>query len=179
MANRELCRSLISTNINANDVVEEIVNNLMLLPEAMVQEFKDTDWHIFITKGSIETHFGLREPDTADPRIMGITCWDNRVIFIPILKDSRTFAAGFATIHEFGHYFDRSNGMPSASYKFQNIYNAEDREFCNCVGTAGNTTEAVEYFAEAFASYVLRSDKLKEHCPTTYAYFDSIFDQYK
>lgn len=179
MAKYETCRALVSTNSKALDVVEEIVNKLMLLPEGMVKDFVNNDWHIFITKGSIESHLGEREPVPGEGQIMGITCIEDRVIFIPIISDHRTFAAGYATIHEFGHYYDRCNGMHSISYKFQNIYNEEDRVFCKELCTATNTTNSIEYFAETFAAYVLNNEKLKKYCPNTYAYMKTeVFDRY-
>lgn len=183
MASYEECRRLITSNIQVSDVIEEVVNKLMLLPSKMIEEFANNDWHIFITKGSIESHYNERESHGSQERIMGLTDWNARVIFIPIIhewkEEGRTFPAEFATIHEFGHYFDRSKGMPSMSYKFQNIYNEEDIAFCKNVGTASNTTEAVEYYAEAFAAYVLRNQLLREYCPDTYKYFEAVFDEYK
>lgn len=179
MAKYETCRPLVSTNSRALDVVEEVVNKLMLLPEGMIQEFADNDWHIFITRGSIESHLGEREPAPGEGVTMGITCMEDRVIFIPIFEENRTLAAGFATIHEFGHYYDRSNGLHSVSYKFQNIYNEEDRVFCKELCTATNTTNSVEYFAETFAAYVLNNEGLKKYCPNTYAYLETeVFGKY-
>lgn len=173
MATYETCRNVVFCNHYAPDVMEEVVNMLMLLPENMVKEFSDNDWHIFITNRSIENHIGERE----GCGIQGITDFNMRVIVIPIGSD-RIFAAGFATIHEFGHYFDRSRGLISLSYQFQKIYSMEDRVFCENVGTASNTTDSTEFFAESFARYVHEPEKLKEFCPNTYDYMNSIFNEY-
>lgn len=179
MAKYETCRKVVFSNNDLPDVVEEVVSRLMQLPEKMIQEFIDNDWHIFITNGSIEKHIGQRECDGGF--IGGITLPEFRTIFIPVspINGDITFNAAFATIHEFGHYFDRSKGEISASYKFQNIYNQEDKVFCDYVGTAGNTTSPVEYFAEAFARFVENPDKVKEYCPITYEYFTNIFKEYE
>lgn len=179
MANYETCRKVVNCNTYAPDVVEAVVNRLMMLPEKMVQEFADNDWHIFITNGSIENHIGEREVDFCGGHIGGITVFEYRTIYIPIVgKTDRTFCAEFATIHEFGHYFDRSRGVISMGYDFQKIYNSEDRVFCANVGTAGNTNEVMEYFAESFACYYLKNDELKKYCPITYEYMDNIKNQY-
>lgn len=181
MAKYETCRRVVSVNNHEYlDVVEEVVNQLMQLPEKMVQEFANNDWHIFVTKGSIENHIGERNTAVGEPTILGITFWECRTIFMPIL-DQNDFSLeqiGHATIHEFGHYFDRARGITSKSYKFQQIYNAEDRIYCENIGTAANTDCAEEYFAETFAAYVLNGDRLKEYCPITYEYFRNIFFEY-
>lgn len=180
MASYETCRGVVYCNSYAYDVMESVVNMLMLLPEKMVKEFANNDWHIYITNRSIESHLGERVPAPGEGSIQGITDFQMRVIVIPISEgDDRTFAAAFATIHEFGHYFDRSKGLISLSYEFQKIYNTEDRIFCNNLCTASNTTDSTEYFAESFAQFVHVPEKMKELCPDTYGYFNRFFQNYK
>lgn len=180
MANYETCRKVITTNnFDYMDVVEETVKQLMQLPEKMVEEFGDNDWHIFITKGSIENHMGERDVTYNNPHIGGITVYEFRTIYIPVFPEDRLYAAAFATIHEFGHYLDRSKGLLSISYEFQKIYNTNDRTFCAKLCRASNTTSSTEFFAESFAIYVLNPEGLKEHCIDTYNYFEDLFRLYR
>ena len=181
MATYTTCRRVVASNVNDPEAVNTLIKELIKLPEKMVQQFADLDWHIFITKSSIENHIGKRLPDfsNGDGFIGGITFWDCRTIFVPLFDgEDKYFAIKFSTIHEFGHYFDRFKGFVSQSYDFQQIYNQDDREFCNHVGIAINTTSSEEFFAESFAAYVNKQEELKEHCPDTYNYMKVLFDKY-
>lgn len=181
MATYEACRRVVASNVHDPKAVNALVNELVKLPEKMIQEFADLDWHIFITKSSIENHVGVRLPDikNGDGFIGGITFWECRTIFVPIFDgEDKYFAIEFSTIHEFGHYFDRLKGYVSQSYEFQKIYNQDDREFCKYVGTASNTTSSDEFFAEAFAAYINNREDLKIHCIDTYSYMKKLFDKY-
>ena len=174
---------LITTNLLDNTCIYAVVNQLNLLPYKMVKEFYDNDWAIRVIKNSIEHHVGERIPVIKEEGCTaGITLWQTRTIYLsagsPEGCDTPHWYIEFATIHEFGHYFDRSKGYISLSYEFQDIYDKEDRIFCKEVGTASNTTDVVEYFAESFARYVKSNERLREFCPLTCAYFDRIFNTY-
>lgn len=173
---------LITTNLLDNSCVTAVIEQLNLLPYKMIKEFYDNDWNIRIIKDSIEFHLGERIPGPDDGFTGGITFWDTRTIYIPAGSpegcDIPNWYIKFATIHEFGHYLDRSKGYISMSYEFQKIYNAEDRIFCENIGRASNTESCIEYFAESFACYVNDDGKMRELCPLTCAYFDNIFSTY-
>ena len=173
---------LITTNLLDNNCIFAVINELKLLPYNMVEEFYNNDWNIRIIKNSLEFHVGERIPSPEEGRTCGITFWDSRTIYIPTGSpegcNEPYWYIKFATIHEFGHYLDRSKGFISQSYEFQKVYNAEDRKFCKQLCTSSNNDSAVEYFAEAFNIYVHEKDAMKEVCPLTYNYFENLFKKY-
>lgn len=173
---------LITTNLLDNSCILACVEELRKLPYKMVEEFYKNDWTIRIVKNSIEHHLGERVPVPGEGYTGGITFWESRTIYLPAGSpegcEIPNYYIRYATIHEFGHYFDRSKGMISMSYEFQHIYDTEDRIFCTEVGTACNTDSAIEYFAESFACYVKDSEHMREFCPLTCAYFDKLFAAY-
>lgn len=174
---------LITTNLLDNSCVVACFEELRKLPYKMVEEFYKNDWTIRITANRLEHHVGERMPDANEGYTGGLTFWESRTIYLPAGSpegcDIPHYYIHYATIHEFGHYFDRSKGMISMSYEFQHIYNKEDRIFCKEVGTASNTDSAIEYFAESFACYVKDNEHMREFCPLTCEYFDKIFEAYK
>lgn len=184
MANYETCKNVIYSNFADQRAVETAVKELQKLPEKMVKEFADNDWHIYISKNSIETHIGERKPkDFTEPHICGITFWEARIIIIPI-NNTKYVSSKYndiilSLVHEFGHYLDRSKGYQSQSYTFQNIYDSEGQRFCEVLCTASNTSDSFEYFAEAFAEYVRCKERLEEVVPRTYNYLKKIFSEYE
>lgn len=175
--------NLITTNLLDDSCVMACFEELSKLPYKMIQEFYENDWQIRITKNCLEHHLGERVPIPEEGFTGGITFFDSRTIYLPASSpegcDIPYYYIKYSTIHEFGHYFDRSKGLISMSYEFQNIYDKEDRIFCKEIGTASNTDSSIEYFAESFSCYVKDNEHMRKFCPLTCAYFDKIFNAYK
>ena len=99
----------------------------------------------------------------------------------PIVRVAENRLAG-SLIHELGHADSDINSpsrlnLQSHSYDFMLCFTSEVE---NIAGVDENivmdhiSSDAEEYFAEAFMFYFMKGDKLKEYCPKTYDYIDNI-----
>jgi len=83
------------------------------------------------------------------------------------LVDTRT------AYHEMGHFLGSTTNS-DATTEWKNIFNSEKGKFRNATDSDYNAKYAksncYEYFACAYASYVLNNSKLKSNCPKTYNY---------
>lgn len=102
--------------------------------------------------------------------ILGQTIYGLRIILI---KDTyfdieRTF------YHECGHVIDDESAFTyaSSSNEFIEIYNEEKYLFKSDGYIEYYISTPREYFASAFAEYMLNPQKLKENTPKTYEYID-------
>lgn len=93
------------------------------------------------------------------------------------LPDANAISVGYnmpeiSLCHEVGHALDEYT-KASATPEFYQIYLAE-KGLLQSSGSSNYVNSKEEYFGEAFNQYCLRKDLLKETCPQTYAYIDSI-----
>ena len=72
--------------------------------------------------------------------------------------------------HEIGHYVDQNAGIINGKVPYQGIYNEERNKAPNPVNHKIRTSNSgvSEYFAEAFAEYMLDNIAFKKACPKTY-----------
>lgn len=88
-------------------------------------------------------------------------------------------------VHELGHFIDHTFGFGlSNSNEFYNIYQEELENYMNTIEynngnlkIYANINTTSEYFASAYACYILYPDNLKELCPNTYTYIDNIMNE--
>ena len=154
--------------------VAALMVELSKLPDSLQKSFVSGNGMVYLTSfplGEIlNTYHGMSyQPNERATGFFIV----NPEGFPEIWLTSSTGAIAAATLHEFGHYFDFLNGWISAGDLFLPIYEAERHGFKNHItGEEHFTSNAAEYFAEAFACFIDSPDALKEHCPETYNFFE-------
>ena len=89
-----------------------------------------------------------------------------------IMIDNRAVAES-TIVHEMGHMADYMSGFAfSNDPAFAAIWNAEVGQFASLAidSHPANYNTPIEYFAEAFHTYILNPTGLASKCPQTYAY---------
>lgn len=123
--------------------------------------------------------------ETGGATVSGITDPTYREIYVESYAglngvDNSNYAK-VTLVHELGHVFDYSNGMVSTSGEFSGIYSSEVGSFkgtsffnYNCYGNNGIVSGSMEYFCTAYACYLLSPNELKNSCPNTYNYIQTV-----
>ena len=79
------------------------------------------------------------------------------------------------TLHEYGHVLDDELAIRfiSESEEFMDIYLSEKENFAVDDNHEYFTSTELEYFASAFAEYILNPERLKENTPRTYEFIEN------
>ena len=142
--------------------ISEIYNGL---PEVVKNLFVNTDCTI-------------TEVDEIEgaPWAAGVFCFDGGMHYsaIEIVKDSPNDKAT-TVYHEFGHMLDYgyTECFKSQSEEFMYIFSIERNNFTVDDGLHEYyASSPAEYFAQAFAEYMIKPDRLRENTPMTYDYIE-------
>lgn len=146
-------------------VYDSACNGYKMLPKSIQDSFEQDGWKIIISAYPINTLV------TAEDSMIAVAQHDTHIIYI--YKD---YAYEGVLLHEVGHYVDSTKGFVSS--KIQDIRLRERSSLMDLETTLTNTDDAYEhntenaseYFATAFAVYILMPDELYERCPDTYEY---------
>lgn len=116
----------------------ELDATLSLLPEGVLDDFRNQGWKIVVT-----THDIVAEHATENhaETLAGLTCYGEKTIYLEAdpIQLSRT------ALHEMGHYVDARSGKPSLSKEFKEAF-ADEREAYRSFSAYGSTKES-EMFA--------------------------------
>ncbi len=102
-----------STYIVSGNMTVEFVNDTLqainIIPSVLLSDFFNDGWQ-FIICNSKEAYYGLCDTK-------------NKVIYIYYQQHDDTLTIADTVLHEFGHYYDCSNGWISSSDEIMKIYN--------------------------------------------------------
>lgn len=132
------------------------------LPEVLKDKYETMDYEMVIVDKIDQSDYGT---------VVGRIIHGTRIIMI---KDNAGLAR-YTVFHEFGHLLDYRQLMIdySSTNEFKDIYEEEKENFKTVYGGyeyAISTKE--EYFASAFAEYMMNPDRLKSNTPRTYNYIE-------
>lgn len=141
------------------------------IPEFIRTEFKKDGWQVVLTDKDISKQY-YNGP--VKGRLSGLASSREKKLYV---HGSRNDIRR-SMIHEFGHYWDYTCGIPSTDAKFNDIYLIEKETFYEKWKTDDHaTSNSQEYFAEAFAQLILYPNILKKNCPNTYKYLQDIVSE--
>lgn len=123
--------------------------------------------------------------------LLGLCLYNEKLI---ICCRSNFSASQQALLHECGHYIDYKNGYASNTPKFRDIHRKEKSAYSEMIYNSdtmwglmdkydgfeltdsggGYVLTADQYFADAFANCKLHPGEMKENCPLTFEYFESL-----
>lgn len=124
----------------------ELDATLALLPEGVLDDFRNQGWKIVITTHDIVAeHAAENHAET----LAGLTCYGEKTIYLEAdpIQLSRT------ALHEMGHYVDARSGRPSLSKEFKEAF-ANEREAYRLFNAYGSTKES-EMFACAYRDLLM------------------------
>lgn len=126
--------------------VDAIEEELMLLPNLLVESFIENDWTLYITTENIAEKYLNRELSARG------LC---RRKYKTILIEARDDAIYTSTLkHEFGHYLEYICGKVAWTEEFTSIYYEEVNTFKARTNNPITVSDQGEFFAETF-SYIL------------------------
>lgn len=123
-----------------NDYIEQVEENLELIPNEIMQSFINDGWKFYITTASINEEYFENKYDD----VLGVTSYKEKCIKV----SNSEKAINFAVIHEMGHYFDYITNFSSNSDEFKEIYKDEIDEFYLESGFVIQNEK--EFFAQTF-----------------------------
>lgn len=145
--------------------VDIINEELSVLPEHILENFKRDGWHLYCTDKDIDdTWYGGQYG-----AVCGTTNYEEKAIYL----EDREKAVHETPIHEFGHYFDSCFDFISLTPEFKAIYQAESESFCNTF-IIDFHYDCQEFFAEGFYKYLIQPDVLCRSCPQLYWCMDRL-----
>lgn len=141
----------------------------------MFNLFEETGYTIEIVADSI-SNYGYENQD--DSR--GICDFDNKRIIVQytIIDDYGDFFEQ-TIYHEMAHAIEHEKGKLSLSENFQQCYSeALDLFSAKELTYEGDNlnyylNDSIEYFAESYALYKMKTDIVKEYAPLTYEFFET------
>lgn len=142
---------------NEGQVYEAVWNAYAKLPHTVKDMLQDSNYRIYVVD-SIENN----------ANIVGITYYGPRIILI---KDDMYYVTR-TMYHECGHVVDDKSHILYASdtKEFKQIYLEERDNFKVDNNYDYFVSDEHEYFASAFAEYMLNPTRLKENTPKTYEF---------
>lgn len=146
---------------------EEIIQAYNELPEPVKQLFKDSGCKIKVKEE-------IKNRDD----IAGIFYHNDLIGFckIVIIKDVNRINE--VVFHEIGHLVDwgYNREYESEEYEFMRIYYQEKDDFVTDYNYRYAISNPTEYFASAFAEYMINPERLKENTPLTYNYIVKVIN---
>ena len=143
---------------------EDITNAYNSLPESVKKLMADMDCT-------------LDEVDALDrPTVLGVFRHNANTDYTAIEIKRGIEGQDSTTYHEFGHLLDYGYNevFESESSYFVDIYNEEKDNFVVDDNYDYYVSSPKEYFAQAFAEYMMNPDRLYENTPFTYFYVDNV-----
>jgi len=155
--------------------IDALTNEVASIPEHIVNSFIADGGNIYLTSIPLEEilkkHYGINYLASAQKH--GLFIVNDGIPEIWLTSNVRAITA--ATLHEFAHYIDYSQGWLSGTAVFIEIYVKESKSFNEYIEKEEHFIgSSEEYFAESFVWYINNPDALKEHCPETYKFFKEI-----
>ena len=143
--------------ITEGPVYDEIWRVYGTLPQSVKDMLLDSNYRIYVVD-SIQN----------EECITGVTYYGQRVILI---KDDMYYVSR-TMYHEYGHVVDDKSHIlySSDTQEFKQIYLEEKDNFICDNNYDYFVSDEAEYFASAFAEYMLKPSRLKENTPKTYEF---------
>lgn len=148
--------NMIVNEANASqEFVDEVVNQMLMLPNSIIQHFYENGWVICITNEDLKNKLVSEDDGRAISEVWGIVIRDEHIIYI---KNDGFALKNYVTIHEMGHYADfYVYGSSSLTEEFADICK---RDKGSLTGECLMDNES-EIFAELFKYIALRRDDNK------------------
>lgn len=149
------------TVYNEGETYERAWDAYEQLPDKVQDMFEDNNYKMYIVESIDNNEY-----------IVGQTRYGPRIVLIR--EDGKYVER--TTFHECGHILDDElvigfSGV-SDTEEFIEIYNAEKDKFVADNNVSYYISTPAEYFASAFAEYMLNPTRLKENTPRTYAFIE-------
>lgn len=139
-----------------------------LVPSHILNPLINKGWTFYLTANDLG--------DTSKFHVSGLCTFSNMIIQVRG-DDGRGIQE--STIHEVGHAVDYELGWVSNTNEFINIYYNERNSFATYLSSnSHHTSDAAEYFADAFKRVIKESEKVKTYTPQTYSYIKNIIDTF-
>ena len=178
------------TTMNKNEIVSDVDDMLEQLPNGVSDML--ASYTFLVTEKNIVDVYHVINPSemfSSFNMFKAVVIYDKQIVCLSAND------AGYrdSLYHEIGHVVDYSLGWVSDSDEFSGIYEREIDSFRTNISeypftrTDGGMDyqeadwfsvidNQTEFFAESFNNYFLHGDILKEYCPETYAYLNSLID---
>lgn len=144
----------------SSGVIREVNKQLLVIPQNILSEFKNTNWKLIATNLDLNEEFY----DGEYSFVYGSTSYKEKTIYI----SNSVEAAKRATLHEFGHWVDWSRDYISQTDDFYSIFIKEGDEFKDYYNLSIGWDER-EFFAEGFMCYYTDRLELKDNFPLLYS----------
>jgi len=118
--------------------------------------------------------------DYGKPDARGTCYYEDKKILVEFrLLDEYTDVFDITVLHEIGHAIDYENGLLSNTSEFRNAYSeanillsVKELKYTEDDISYGSSSY-LEYFAESYALYKLKSKLVQENAPLTYEFFEN------
>lgn len=155
---------IINSEDYASNFVNAVIKQLSYIPSEILIDFENQGWKIcIVNEKEIYDKLSKREAQMHSKDegnvIKGYTKINDKIIYLTY--HSMTIRDN-TTIHEIGHYYDITNGWPSYTEEYSNIFEKE-KDSLNSTTTDISTNK--ELFAETF-EYVILEEKGYENLQT-------------
>ena len=160
LANAKMAELQVRVGENSSETLQNYLN---VLPEDVTQLLMIYKWGYVVDSEDEMAYLAMRYG--YDDKIIGLTVYDNRIIYLPENRID-------SLIHETWHAVDSIQDFPSKNASSVSIYEEERDSFVEMFPECAeaNVSSSEEYFAESFQKYVLNKEALKLSCPKTYNY---------
>ena len=152
---------------NEGNVYEQVWRAYDKLPHNVKELLQDTNYRIYVV-----------DLINGDENILGQTTYGLKIIEI---RDFN-YDVERTTLHECGHVLDDESNIffISGTKEFKKIFEEEQVAFYDVVedNYSYYVSDTKEYFAQAFAEYILQPEKLKLYTPKTYMFIKNCINNY-
>lgn len=116
------------------------------IPQSLVEQFVAEGWTLYLTSEPISTYY----PEYFGA--VGATDYEKRAIYV-FADASYTYSAEDTLLHEFGHFLHHTLGTRFDA-EIRQVYEEKKEALAAASGRQYCTTNAREFFAEAFRLYL-------------------------
>lgn len=136
------------------------------LPDGMLDAFAADGWHVTLTASRDLATLArdLNAGELGSHSLVGLTDPTDKTIWL--VADTSTIV--YSTLHEFGHYVDRSLGWASRTEEFQALWAQERDSYATYNDYAASS--AAETFANLYGDVLLDTKKSLAAAPACAAY---------
>lgn len=176
------------TMMNRAEIISDIDDMISQLPNGVLDMLKP--YTILVTEKDVVKMYHIINPSemfSSFNMFKAVVVYDKKIVCL----DANNLAYRDSIYHELAHVIDYSLDWISKNEEFTGIYEREIENFRVHISEYPYTRTSdgidyrvadwltvidspVEYFAESFNTYYLQNDILKEYCPETYSYINSL-----
>ncbi|MCQ2978568.1 MAG: hypothetical protein MJ245_02095 [Clostridia bacterium] len=162
--------------------LNKVDDYISYIPNSMLKELEERGYVIHVVDDVTQTT-GIDASYTSSEfsgyEVSGLYSKTSQAIYVRYMWDEAD-----CVVHEIGHFIsiefhliDKDNGTYDA---FDSIYQKDKANFKNHFDNGTYATcNITEYFAEAFQMYFTNTASLKKYCPSTYEYFDNLYNDFE